>query len=311
SRAGGESAVDVYDADGSAPLAAEDVPFARALRGEEFDDVVVWVGDPGGDRVALSLTARRLPGGGDDDDDAGAVLVSRDVTAELTAVRARDDLVASVSHELRTPLTSIMGFLDLTLDEDLPDAARANLLVAERNTNRLLDLVADILSASTRGSGALSITREQADLATIMNDSVASLTPAAAQRGITFDTSAVEPTEAAIDPFRMRQVVDNLVSNAIKYNRDDGEISVGVTEDEGQAWVIVRDNGIGVSSAELPHLFDRYFRSELVRRSSVHGSGLGLGISRDIVRLHGGELTLHSVVDEGTTVIVRIPKEAP
>ena len=110
------------------------------------------------------------------------------------------------------------------------------------------------------------------------------------------------------DPFRLRQVVDNLLSNGIKYNRDGGELSVGVTAEGDTAWVIVRDTGICISEEDQPKLFERFFRSDLVRNSTVHGSGLGLAISRDIVRLHGGDLTVHSVLGEGTTAVVRIPR---
>lgn len=296
-----------FDRDGITPLESADQPLARALRGETFDDEVVWFGAPGENRRALTVTARRLHD--DAGISAGSVIVSRDVTAELSAIRAREDLVASVSHELRTPLTSIVGYLDLVLDDDLSPSARRGLEVAERNANRLLAIVSDILaaSASQRSTIDLSIRPERIDVAEIVRASVELQAPRAAERGIRFDASGLEPATAWADPARIRQVLDNLLSNAIKYNVDDGTIEVGTTSDADHTWIVVRDSGIGISESELPQLFDRFFRADAVRKTSTHGSGLGLAISREIVRSHGGEITAQSQPGSGTTFVVRLP----
>ncbi|TQJ32328.1 cell wall metabolism sensor histidine kinase WalK [Microbacterium sp. SLBN-146] len=296
-----------YARDGITRLSADDEPLARALRGETFDDAVVWFGEPGAPRRALTVTARRVHD--DDGTDAGSVIVSRDITAELSAIRAREDLVASVSHELRTPLTSIVGYLDLVLDEDLSPTARRGLEVAERNAHRLLSIVSDILAttAADRSTIELSYQPEQTDLADLVASAVELHIPRAAERGIRFDTSGVESATAYVDPSRIRQVLDNLLSNAVKYNRADGSIAVGTTVDADHAWIVVRDSGTGIAPDEMPRLFERFFRSESVRKTSTHGSGLGLAISRDIVRSHGGEITLQSEQGVGTTVVVRLP----
>lgn len=296
-----------YGRDGITPLTPDEQPLARALRGDMFDDDVVWFGPPGENRQALTVTARRLHD--DAGNDVGSILVSRDVTAELVAVRAREDLVASVSHELRTPLTSIVGYLELVLDDDLSPSARRRLEVAERNANRLLVIVADILaaSASDRSTVELSIHPEHADIADIVRASVELYAPRAAERGIRIDSSGLETAVAWVDPSRIRQVLDNLLSNAVKYNVDDGTIAVGSTVDSAHAWIVVRDTGTGVSETELPQMFDRFFRADAVRNTSTHGSGLGLAISRDIVRSHGGDITVQSEQGVGTTFVVRLP----
>ena len=140
--------VPAFRDDGVTRLPHDELPLERALRGEAFDGQVVWFGSEPGPRQALSITARRLTDSSGED--AGAVVVSRDVTTELNALRARDELVASVSHELRTPLTSILGYLDLAIeDPDLPEHLRSNLDIAERNAERLLGIIADILAASS------------------------------------------------------------------------------------------------------------------------------------------------------------------
>lgn len=296
-----------YGRDGITPLAPADQPLARALRGETFDDDVVWFGAPGEDRRALMVTTRRVHD--DAGSDVGSVIVSRDVTAELVAVRAREDLVASVSHELRTPLTSILGYLELVLDEELSPSARRGLEVAERNANRLLAIVADILaaSASDRSTVELSIRPERIDVADVVRSAVELQAPRAAERGIVIDATGLEPAAAWADPSRIRQVLDNLLSNAVKYNVDGGTIEVGTTADAGHAWIVVRDSGTGISEAELPRLFDRFFRADAVRKTSTHGSGLGLAISREIVRSHGGEITVQSEAGAGSTFVVRLP----
>ncbi|KQQ50238.1 sensor histidine kinase [Plantibacter sp. Leaf314] len=297
----------VWAEDGLTPLEPQDKPYIRARRGEEFENLTVWLGAPGTERVALALTSRRLydhEGGYD-----GTVLVSRNVTTEINAIRARDDLVASVSHELRTPLTSILGYLDLALDDpDLPPRVAKQLTIAQTNGDRLLELIADILAASRDVNRTMALKRSDCELREIVDVAVESLAHLAAERNITIVRHDEEAVPLFADPFRLRQVVDNLLSNGIKYNRDGGELSVGVTAEGDTAWVIVRDTGIGISEKDQPKLFERFFRSDLVRNSTVHGSGLGLAISRDIVRLHGGDLTLHSVLGEGTTAVVRIPR---
>ena len=301
-------AASAYRDDGVTPLPSDELPLERALRGESFDGQLVWFGDPASPRRALSVTARRLhdtTGG-----DAGAVLISRDVTAEMTALRARDELVASVSHELRTPLTSILGYLDLAIDDpDVPQRARKNLEIAERNAERLLAIVADILAASSssRSSVELAIRPTDIDVADVVRGAVEALLPRAAERAVVIDESGLEPALAFADPQRLRQVVDNLVSNAIKYNHEGGTVALGTTSDGTSAWILVRDTGVGVAESDKPLLFQRFFRGRTVRGTGMHGSGLGLAISRDLARAHGGDITVRSTPGVGSTFIVRLP----
>lgn len=298
-----------YAADGITLLHDEDLPLARARRGEEFENALVWHGDPGDQRRrALRSTARRLVD--KDLSDAGMIIVTLDVTAEELALRSREDLIASVSHELRTPLTSITGYVELALDDpDLPPAVRRSLDVVERNASRLLDLVADLLTASaaSRQGIELSLHLETTDLASVVAAAVEAALPRATERRVTIDTSAVESVVTVADPHRMRQVVDNLLSNAVKYNHEGGQVDVGLTGDGAHVWLAVRDNGPGIPANELPRLFERFFRSDLVRHSTTHGSGLGLAISREIIRAHGGDITVRTNVSEGAMFVVRLP----
>lgn len=298
---------EIYAADGQTPLSPEERPLARVLRGETFRDLVVWYPISESRRAALSLTARRMTEA--DGQPGGVVLVARDVTEERTALKARDSLVASVSHELRTPLTSILGYLELALDnEDVPDSVHRQVDVAYRNSERLLGIVSGILAASTssRMSAEVTISPQEHDLAALLRASASDLGPVARERGIVIDTDDVTETPAFIDPARMRQVVDNLVSNAIKFNRDGGKVTLGSSSDGIHSWFLIRDSGIGLSAEDQERVFERFFRAE----SGVPGTGLGLAISREIVRAHGGDITLSSTLGLGTTFMVRLPAAA-
>ncbi|MBZ4486527.1 ATP-binding protein [Microbacterium sp. cx-55] len=293
-----------YRPDGTTRIHQDERPLVRAIQGEVFDDQVVWFGHPDERRTAMSMTARRMRDAYGAD--AGAVLIARDVTRELTALRARDRLVASVSHELRTPLTSVLGYIDLALDNlDRPEAVRKDLEIAGRNGERLLEIVADILAASSssRLSVDMRISPEDVDVADIVRACAEAWRPRAAERAVTIVTGDVEPARAFADPLRLRQVVDNLVSNAVKYNRDGGEASIGCASDGESTWIVVRDTGPGMTPVDQERLFERYFRA----RNDVEGTGLGLSISRDIARAHGGDITARSERGVGSTFIVRLP----
>ena len=297
----------IFAADGETPLSSEDRPLARIVRGETFDDVVVWYSVSDSRRAALSLTARRMRDA--DGNPAGVVLVARDVTDERTALKARDSLVASVSHELRTPLTSIIGYLELVLDtEDLPENVHRQVDVAYRNSERLLGIVSGILAASTasRMSAEVTISPVLHDLGAVVRAAASDLTPIARERAIRIDVDEVGDTPAFIDPARVRQVVDNLISNAIKFNRDGGSITLNSATDGDVSWFLVRDTGIGLSPEDQDRLFERFFRAE----SGVAGTGLGLAISREIARAHGGDITVTSTKGVGTTFMVRLPAHA-
>ncbi|MDQ1122419.1 sensor histidine kinase [Microbacterium trichothecenolyticum] len=298
----------VFRGDGTTPIADRDTPLARARAGEIFEGELVWYGQPGEDRRALSVTARRLPAR--EGVDAGTVVVSRDVTVEEQARREREDFVASVSHELRTPLTSILGYLDIVLEDPaLTTVTRERLEVAQRNASRLSELVADILALSTApGEGfGVALEFEATDVSALVRAAIESILPGATEQGIRVDASGVDETTAVIDARRMRQVVDNLLANAVKYNSRGATVTVSVTGDDRSVLIVVSDDGPGISVGEQERLFDRFFRGDAVRKSSTHGSGLGLAISRDIVQAHGGEISVRAAPGEGAAFLVRLP----
>lgn len=297
----------LLEEDGTTPLGEDRHPLARARRGESFEDEVVWSEDAEGRRTALTFTVRRLID--HRNADSGAVVVARDVTAEREALRARDDLVASVSHELRTPLTSVLGYLELALDEeDLPPRARRYVDTALGSGERLLAIVADILTATRKSRQSVDITvhPREIDVVDVARASVLAIGPLAAERVIKVTLSGVERAMAHADPGRLRQVIDNLLSNAIKFNRDGGTIEVEVRTDDETSSIDVRDSGIGIDAADRERVFERFFRAS----ESAPGNGLGLAISADIVRAHEGRLTVASEPGVGSTFTVTLPANA-
>ncbi len=245
------------------------------------------------------------------------ILVSaavRDITERLRlqreADRLRDELVATVSHELRTPLTSIIGYVELMMDlgeEAISEPARRMLEVIERNANRELRLVNDLLDLSS-----IDVTTvdepQRVSLGTIASSSVEGVV--ASSKSIPVSVQVPGGLYVEGDPLRLAQVVDNLVANALKFSADGGEVVVAGGRQGDEVWLEVRDRGTGIAAEELPRIFDRLFRSADAVRDQVPGAGLGLTIARAIVDAHHGRISANSTPGEGTIVRVVLP-EAP
>lgn len=297
-----------YAADGHTRLDPERLPLARALAGEAFERELAWFGAPGERRHALSVTAKQLRG--EDGRPAGTLVVTQDVTREALAIRARDDLVATVSHELRNPLTAIIGYLDLALDDPaLPEGARRSLEIAERNGERLLALIADILAVSeaSASGAAISVAPRPIDLVPVARRAIETARLPADARGMRIELEAAGPAVALADELRVRQVLDNLLSNAIKYGREGGRVEVGCSKAGDQVRVEVRDDGDGIAPDDLPLVFDRFYRADAIRKTATHGYGLGLAISRQIARAHGGDLLAENAEGGGALFTLLLP----
>jgi len=295
-----------YEEDRKTRVAQKDDPLARARAGETFQRTLLWLGDPSGEQAALNVSAQQITD--ETGRRTGAVVVFQDVTAEIEALRSREELVAAVSHELRTPLTSIVGYLELALDTPgLPDEAHTYTRIASESADRMLQLISDLLVASSSVEGKLAILRSDTDLGALVLDAVEAARPRAADRAITVDC-AIQPGEIAfVDELRMRQVVDNVLSNAIKYGRHGGTVTINSRHTGDTIVVDVIDDGMGISLTDQERLFDRFYRSDSARRSSVGGAGLGLSISRAIMREHGGDVRIDSELGVGTTASIVIP----
>jgi len=296
----------VFDETGTVRLAVDDVPTSRARRGEEFDDVRVWVGEQEEHRRAMSISARRVEHS--DGSMVGAAVSYTDVTDFMRALQVKDDFVALVSHELRTPLTSIVGYVAVILERtDLDPGLRKHLDVVARNGRRLQRLVGDLLE-EVQHSGRPAPLREQGtDLAAIVRDSVVAARPSATRAGVVLAVDAPDAIAFTGDPQRLAQVVDNLVSNAIKYTEPGGRAEVWASVDDARAVIRVRDTGIGIKPEDQAQLFTRFFRTREATLSAIQGVGLGLSISKSIVESHGGLIEVDSELGRGSEFRVVLP----
>ncbi len=238
----------------------------------------------------------------------------REHVERLRAVDAmKDEFVASVSHELRTPLTSIKGYLELVLDGDageLNEEQRGYLATVDRNSERLLGLVGDLLFVAQSDAGRLELIFDDVDLATVVHESVESARPSAAAKRIRLELSADELPLLRGDRARLAQLLDNLVSNALKFTPEGGTVTVSLAHGDGRAVLEVRDTGIGIPAAEQEQLFERFFRARGATDRAIQGTGLGLSIARTIAEGHGGTIGFESVVGVGTAFRVELPLDA-
>jgi PAS domain S-box-containing protein len=224
--------------------------------------------------------------------------------------RLKDEFVALVSHELRTPLTSIRGYLELVLEEEagaLTDEQRQFLGVVERNAHRLLALVGDLLFLAQVEAGKLSLEIGAVDLSATAAESVETARPLAEEKDITLTLATGPLALIAGDRARLAQLLDNLISNGVKFTPPGGRIDVRVRGVRGKAVIEVRDTGMGIPAPEQEHLFERFYRTSKATEQAIPGTGLGLAISKAIVEAHGGQIAVASDEGAGSTFRISLP----
>lgn len=296
-----------YDVDQQL-LARDDMPSVRAARGEEFDDVRLWVGEDPHSRRALSVSSRRvLDRSGEL---AGAVLAYHDVTDLVRAMGVKDEFVSTISHELRTPLTAALAYLEL-LDEstDVSPEGHQQVTAARRNMLRLSHLVADLLFTTRVSAGSPLVDPYRVDVAVLLCEAVDAASLYADSRGVRIATHVPGTLPADADGMRLRQVFDNLLDNAIAYSSSGDVVTVELGVRGEHVVLTITDEGTGIEPSEVEQVFGRFYRGENARRLQVAGTGLGLTIVRSIVEAHGGVVSLESTLGEGTSVCVLLPRE--
>jgi PAS domain S-box-containing protein len=224
--------------------------------------------------------------------------------------RLKDEFIALVSHELRTPLTSIHGYLELLLDGgagDLSEDQQRFLTVVERNSKRLMQLVGDLLFMAQVEAGKLALELEEVELRELVGECLEAARPIADDRGIELVAEVEETPSMLGDRSRLTQVLDNLISNALKFTPRSGRVSVRVSLAGDDVLVEVEDTGVGIPADEQERLFERFFRSSKASEQAIPGTGLGLTIAKAIVERHEGSITIESTEGVGTTVRVRLP----
>ncbi|MBL7258313.1 sensor histidine kinase [Paractinoplanes lichenicola] len=223
--------------------------------------------------------------------------------------RAKDDFIALVSHEMRTPLTSIVASASMLGDEQsgLDEESRAMVDAVHRNATSLRAVVDTLLDLAGLDSGHVALRVEPVDLSDVVDSALAAARPHAVANGVRLHYEREEPLPLHGDRRRLRQVVDDLLANAIKYSPRGGDVEVTLVERAGVAELSVADHGIGTPAEERDRVFDRFYRASNVRHQGIAGKGLGLSLARTIVNLHGGTIRLSGHPPHGTTVLIRLP----
>ncbi len=265
----------------------------------------------GSDRfLQANALALRDAGGGRD----GALLVFHDVTRLRQLEAMRQEFVANVSHELRTPLSLIKSAAETMLDSGQDDPAmRVRFLeIIDRHANRLTRLIDDLLLLSTLDSGRMRLELQAVVLRVAIQEVAEDFSGRARDRRTVIENAIPGDLIVRADPDRLRQVLANLVDNAIKYGRDDGRVLLdAVAGGEGRVEIRVSDNGPGLPAEAQPRIFERFYRVDKARSREQGGTGLGLAIVKHVVQAHGGEVRVESRAGVGTTFCFTLPAEAP
>jgi signal transduction histidine kinase len=312
---GEEPAFDTRRLDG-VPLPARELPLARsALRGEVIrgEQLLLYHAQNGHDVPLLVNSAPLFGPGGVP---AGAVAVFQDISAIKDVEREKDEFLASVSHDLRNPLAGIRGWAQILrrraarLPEAERDRWRNDLTTIETAATRMGTLIDELLDLTHVQMGrALELRPGATDLLQLARRVIADHQQLATRHSLQV-CSDVEQLVGEWDPARLERVVGNLVSNAIKYSPEGGEVRITVAREEcdGAGWAVltVQDQGVGIPQEDLPRIFERFYRASNVA-SQIAGTGIGLAGAKQLVELHGGSIEVHSVPERGSTFVVRLP----
>lgn len=277
----------------------------RALRGELTSQETVWVGPPG-NQLAITASSQQIfrPDG----TSWGILIAAHDVTDLTRSLQVKEDFISTVGHELRTPLTSILGHVELLIDEvdgrddDLERTARR----IDDAAIRMRDRITELLDTADRHRKLVLESTDLAALARSVTDGFATQTRLA---GIALVTQAVQAQWAVVDIARIEMVVRNVVSNAVKFADRGGRVALTVTGDTDYVHIAVTDDGAGMSQDEIAQACERFWRAESTHRQAVPGTGIGLSLARDVIDAHQGTLVIDSTPGVGTTMTITLPRD--
>jgi two-component system phosphate regulon sensor histidine kinase PhoR len=241
----------------------------------------------------------------------GALVLFHDITELKKMDQVRRDFVANVSHELRTPLSILRGYIETLLDS--PKTPREELSrilrVMDRHSKRLESLVEDLLTLARLESGNLDLQLGTVDLANFFREMIRDWEKKLTSKHLNMIVDVPpELSPIRVDGTRLQEALYNLLDNAVKYSRDDGQIRLSARQRDGEIELTVSDDGIGIGKEDLPRIFERFYRADKARSpDKVRGTGLGLAIVKHIAQLHGGRVEADSELGKGTTIRVLIP----
>jgi two-component system phosphate regulon sensor histidine kinase PhoR len=241
----------------------------------------------------------------------GVIMLLHDITAIRRLEKMRSEFVANVSHELKTPITSIKGFTETLLDGALedPDISRSFLTIISEESDRLNRLITDILDLSKIEQKRMPLKVEEVDLSKLIKETVRIVRKEARAKNIAIYLPAEETMVLEADRDRLQQIILNLVSNAVNYTPNNGEVTITLrSTDDKYVEMIIADTGIGIPPEHLPRIFERFYRVDKARSRESGGTGLGLAIVKHLVESHHGTIHVESKEGKGTTFTVTLPK---
>jgi PAS domain S-box-containing protein len=282
----------------------------RLLADENRDRPVVTevTRDENGQKRIVRV-ARHPVNGGSGQQEAH-VWIIRDVTQQKLAEEMRDQFVDTATHELRTPLANIKAYAETLALADVIDIEQQKQFLNTINSEatRLARFVDDLLSVSSMELGSLSLNKQVTDLTRMLNEVLAKVRPQMAEKGLTFEVAFPEKMpEPELDKDKIAAVLVNLLGNAVKYTPEQGSVIFRVNITDKQIELSIQDTGVGIAPDELPKVFEKFFRSQDPRVQEQTGTGLGLALAHEVVRLHGGKIEIESEINKGSTFTVLLP----
>lgn len=271
-----------------------------------MSDAVEWVGPPAAQRAILADADRVRRADGTL---LGTLVVAHDVTEMADAAQLRHDFLRTVSHELRTPLTSVTGYLDLLTDHVRPDDAAATryLSLVERNVLVLTDRINELLAAASTDT---EVSPRPVTLSDLIASAVRAVSPRAERRGSSIQQIGATHDRVVLDPVRIRQSLEELLINAVKFSPPSSAVVIGQRVDESGVHVVVSDNGPGLTSIERTRVFDPFYRTPYARENAIQGFGIGLSVVRNAVVAHGGRVRVGASASGGTAMAIVLPGAA-
>ena len=242
----------------------------------------------------------------------GVVLIARTVAHDMEVLRIKSDFVASVSHEFKTPLTSIKTLTERLLEGKVKDQAKMKQYysVISRDTNKLTHLVGNILDFAKIEEGKKEYDFEDTNMAEWLHRTIENFREENVQREIHIHTQIPEDIpHLSIDKNAMALVVNNLLDNAVRYSTSKKEMELMVSKNEKNLFIEVKDHGIGIPNDERDRIFEKFYQGSNAARLSTKGTGLGLTIVRHTVESHGGEVSVESTINQGSTFTISLPIE--
>jgi signal transduction histidine kinase len=258
----------------------------------------------------FKVSASYLVGG--ENTPIGKIISFHNATVESLAEKAKHEFIAHVAHEILTPITNIKSYSEMLMDGEIEDIELQKEFYNTINeqTNRLADMVKNLLNISKMEMGSLTLDKGLVKTDGLFEDCISSIEASALEKNITIEKNQPDifPNLMA-DKDLMKTAIINVLGNALKYTPPNGTITLEISEQDKMVVFDIIDTGYGISSEELPHIFEKFYRSDNPQVTDQDGSGLGLATTSEIVHLHGGEINVESTPGRGTHFTIKLPME--